>query len=95
MVSLRGKVAIICSVLLVLAIATVSALEIGRATRLMVSELSASGELLVAQTFEQMRAILTANAGEEPDAALAHSASLRALLSTSQAFGKGVSYIRI
>lgn len=95
MVSLRGKVAIICSVLLVLAIATVSALEIGRATRLMVSDLRASGELLVAQTFEQMRATLTANTGEDPDAALAHSAALRALLSASQAFGKGVSYIRI
>lgn len=95
MISLRGKVAIICSVLLVLAIAIVSALEIGRATRLMVSELSASGDLLVAQTFEQMRAILTADTSNQPDAALAHSPSLRALLNTSQAFGKGVSYIRI
>jgi signal transduction histidine kinase len=93
-VSLRAKVALLCSVLLAVAILTVSALETGRASRLMVSDLSGSGDLLVAQTFEQMRAVLRATSGD-PTAALRRDPSLRALLSASQAFGKGVSYLRI
>src|SRR5215471_10749824 len=94
MLSLRGKVAVISSILMVLAIVTVSALEIGRATRLMVLDLDHSGGLLVAQTFEEMRAVLS-NTTEPPAAALAHDRSLQALLNSSQAFGKGVSYLRL
>src|SRR5262249_39272893 len=94
MVSLRGKVALLCSVLLAVAILTVSALEIGRASRLMVSDLGGSGDLLVAQTFEQMRAVLHTTSGD-PVAALRGDPSLHALFSASQAFGKGVSYLRI
>ncbi len=94
MVSIRGKVAIICSVLLFLAILTVSLLEIARATRLMVDDLAAAGQLLVAQTFEQMRAVLS-NTSVDARTALTGNASLRALVDTSQAFGKGVSYLRI
>lgn len=93
-VSLRGKVALLCSVLLAIAILTVSALEIGRASRLMVSDLGGSGDLLVAQTFEQMRAVLRTSSGD-PLAALGHDPSLEALFRASQAFGKGVSYLRI
>ena len=95
MLSLRGKVAAICSVLSVLAIVIVSALEIGRATRLMVSDLHDSGELLVAQTFEEMRAVLAANSAATPATVLAEAPALRALFGTSRAFGKGVCYIRI
>lgn len=94
MVSLRGKVALLCSVLLAVATLTVSVLEIGRASRLMVSELGGSGELLVAQTFEQMRAVLRTTS-TDPVAALRGDPSLHALFSASQAFGKGVSYLRI
>ena len=93
-VSLRGKVALLCSVLLAVAILTVSALEIGRASRLMVSDLAGSGDLLVAQAFEQMRAVLHTASGD-PAAALRRDPSLHALFSASQAFGKGVSYLRI
>src|SRR5579885_867363 len=95
MVGLRGKVTVICSVLLFLAILTVSLLEIGRATRLMVENLAGSGGLLVAQCFEEMRATLAAAPAADPRQALAGDSSLRALMSISQAFGKGVSYIRI
>jgi len=93
-VSLRGKVALLCSVLLAMAILTVSALEIGRASRLMVNDLGGSGDLLVAQTFEQMRAVLSSTSGD-PVAALRRDPSLHALFNASQAFGKGVSYLRI
>jgi len=95
MVSVRGKVAVICSVLLALAIVVVSALEIGRATRLMVGDLGGSGELLVAQTFEQMRAVLVSDTSGDPAAAIARAPSLQAFLSASRAFGKGVCYLRI
>ena len=94
MLSLRAKVAVVCFVLPVLAIFTVSALETGRATRLMVQDLETSGSLLVAQTFEQMRDVLQHNP-RDPAAALRTDPALQALFRSSRAFGKGVSYVRL
>jgi two-component system, sporulation sensor kinase E len=94
MLSLRAKVAVVCFVLPVLAIFIVSALETGRATRLMVQDLGTSGSLLVAQTFEQMRDVLQRNPGDAA-VALKNDPALQALFRSSRAFGKGVSYIRL
>jgi len=94
MLSLRGKVVLVCFVLPVLAIFIVSALETGRATRLMVEDLETSGSLLVAQTFEQMRDVLQRDPRDPADA-LKNDPGLQALFRSSRAFGKGVSYVRL
>jgi signal transduction histidine kinase len=60
----------------------------------MVDDLGDSGNVLVNETFEQIRTALALSQGD-PVVALRQDKSLAALLSSSSAFGKGVVYARV
>jgi signal transduction histidine kinase len=60
----------------------------------MVEDLGDSGNVLVNETFEQIRTALALSQGD-PVVALRQDKSLAALLSSSSAFGKGVVYARV
>ena len=91
---LRTKIAAIFVPLLLLAVVAVSATEANHAVGVMVEDLGDSGNVLVNETFEQIRAALALSQGD-PVAALRQDKSLAALLSSSSAFGKGVVYARV
>jgi signal transduction histidine kinase len=91
---LRTKIAAIFVPLLVLAVLAVSATELNDATRVMVDSLGDSGNMLVNQTFEQIRTALE-HAQGDPAASLRQDRSLTAFLASSPAFGKGVVYARV
>ncbi|MGH8012956.1 MAG: ATP-binding protein [Candidatus Binataceae bacterium] len=91
---LRAKLAIVFLVLLVAAILAVSALEIDHISHVMVADLGDSGEMLIDQTFEQMRPLLSRRV-PDPAAALHGDAPLHTFLDSSQAFGRGVVYVRV
>jgi signal transduction histidine kinase len=92
--SLRVKFAAVFLLLLVIPTLLVSSFETNRTMGVMVGDLAGSGDLLINQTFEQIRAILQQSRGD-PAAEIAASAPLRALLLASSAFGKGVVYVRV
>src|SRR5246127_2533904 len=91
---LRTKIAAIFVPLLLLAVLAVSATEANHAVGVMVADLGGSGNVLVNETFEQIRTALALSQGD-PVAALRQDKSLAALLSSSSAFGKGVVYARV
>ena len=91
---LRTKIAAIFVPLLVLAVLAVSATEANHAVGVMVEDLGDSGNVLVNETFEQIRTALEPSQGD-PIAVLRQDKSLAALLSSSRAFGKGVVYARV
>ncbi len=91
---LRAKLAAIFLLLLVLPFVTISAIQIDRTAAVMIDDLADSGDLLINQSFEQVRRILT-HASGDPIAALRSDPSLATLLESSQAFGKGVVYAQI
>ena len=91
---LRTKIAAIFVPLLVLVVLAVSASELNDATRVMVESLGDSGNMLVNQTFEQIRTALE-HAQGDPAASLRQDRSLTAFLASSPAFGKGVVYARV
>src|SRR5579875_1477120 len=91
---LRAKLAAIFLLLLVLPFVTISAIQIDRTAAVMIDDLAASGDLLINQSFEQVRRILT-HASGDPIAALRADPALATLLESSQAFGKGVVYAQI
>jgi signal transduction histidine kinase len=91
---LRTKIAAIFVPLLVLAVLAVSASELNDATRVMVDSLGDSGNMLVNQTFEQIRTALE-HAQGDPAVSLRQDRSLTAFLASSPAFGKGVVYARV
>jgi signal transduction histidine kinase len=91
---LRTKIAAIFVPLLLLAVLAVSATEANHAVGVMVDDLGDSGNVLVNETFEQIRNALASSQGD-PVAALRQDKSLAALLSASSAFGKGVVYARV
>jgi len=91
---LRTKIAAIFVPLLVLAVLAVSATEANHAVGVMVKDLGDSGEVLVNETFEQIRTAL-AQAQGDPATVLRQDKALAALLSSSRAFGKGVVYARV
>ncbi|MGH7932538.1 MAG: ATP-binding protein [Candidatus Binataceae bacterium] len=91
---LRAKLAVVFLVLLVAAILAVSALEIDHITHVMVSDLGDSGEMLIDQTFEQIKPLLSRPAAD-PAAALRSDLPLHAFLDSSQAFGRGVVFVRV
>jgi len=92
--SLRTKFVVIFLILSVLPIVTTTVLEIDRTMTVMVDDLSNSAHLLINQTFEQMRAISDSNGGDAV-AAARENRVLLAFIESSQAFGKGVVYVRI
>ena len=91
---LRTKIAAIFVPLLVIAVLAVSATEANHAVGVMVESLGDSGNLLVNETFEQIRTALEHSKGD-PIAVLRQDQGLAALLSSSRAFGKGVVYARV
>jgi signal transduction histidine kinase len=91
---LRVKFAVVFLALLIVPVSVVSGIEIDRRMAVMVDDLADSGSLIINQAFEQIRATL-GSAPADPAAALAQSAALRGFLFSSQAFGKGVVYVRI
>jgi signal transduction histidine kinase len=91
---LRTKIAAIFVPLLVIAVLAVSATEADHAVGVMVASLGDSGNLLVNQTFEQIRTALEHSQGD-PVERLRQDKGLAALLSSSRAFGKGVVYARV
>src|SRR6266446_3405012 len=92
--SLRTKFVIIFLILSILPIVTTAVLEIDRTMAVMVDDLGNSAHLLINQTFEQMRAI-SDSAGGDAVAAAREDRVLWAFIESSQAFGKGVVYVRI
>src|ERR1700674_4762841 len=91
---LRGKLATIFLVLLVLPFIAVSTFQIDRTMQVMVDDLADSGGLIANQAFEQIREALAHSRGD-PIAALRSDPPLLALLGSSQAFGTGVVYARV
>jgi signal transduction histidine kinase len=91
---LRAKLSGAFLLLLVLSILAVSCLEIGHTMRVMVANLNESADALIKQTYEQMRVTL-AQSQDPPLVALRKSKNLRAFLSSSEAFGRGVVYLGI
>ncbi len=93
--SLRAKFAAVFLLLLILPIIAVTALELDRTIAVMVEDLGDSASLLIDLTFEQLRAVPGAAAGQEALAALHDNRPLQAFIESSQAFGKAVVYLRI
>jgi signal transduction histidine kinase len=91
---LRTKIAAIFVPLLVIAALAVSATEANHAVGLMVGSLGDSGDLLINQTYEQIRTALEHSQGD-PVAVLRKDRSLAALLASSRAFGKAIVYARV
>ena len=91
---LRAKLVTVLLVLLVLPFIAVTTLEIDRTMGVMVDNLSDSGDLLINQGFEQIRSAL-AHPSADPIATLRQDERLHDLLRSSQAFSKGVIYVRI
>jgi signal transduction histidine kinase len=91
---LRAKLASAFLALLVLVVVAASVVQIDRTMTLMVGDLQGSGELVINQAFEQIRARLRQAPGE-PAERLARDRGLKALLESSAAFGTGVVFARI
>src|SRR5512146_593966 len=92
---LRTKIAAIFVPLLVFAVLAASAREVNHAVGLMVESLGDSGNVLVNQTFEQIRTALEHSSQGDPVTVLRQDKALAALLASSRAFGKGVVYARV
>jgi PAS domain-containing protein len=92
--SLRGKFAAVFLVLLLVPIVTATVLEIDRTMEVMVDGLGDAATLLLAQAFEQMRAIPNL-ANTDIAAAVRGDRAMRAFIESSEAFGKGVVYVRV
>lgn len=90
----RTKLAAAFVLLLGAAIFAVSLIEIDHVTYVMIDDLGDSGAMMVDQTFEQLKPVLARNA-PDPLAAVRTDADLHAFLKSSQAFGRGVVYVRI
>src|SRR5581483_2505920 len=92
--SLRAKFAAIFLVLLIVPIVAATVLQIDRTMAVMVDGLGDSAALLMAQAFEQMRAVPNLTTAEVA-AAVRGDPAMRAFIDSSQAFGKGVVYVRV
>jgi signal transduction histidine kinase len=91
---LRAKLASVFLALLVLVVVAISMVQIDRTITLMIGAVQSSGELVIDQTFEQIRSRLRETPGEPPRA-LARDRALKTLLESSSAFGNGVVFARI
>src|ERR1700691_3724653 len=95
---LRAKLAIVFLGILALPLLAVSSVQVDHTMATMVANLSDSGTLVADQVFEQIRFALGKAPNTSPAdlaSVLGKDPSLAALLSSSQAFGKGVVYARI
>jgi PAS domain-containing protein len=91
---LRAKLAIALLFLLVVPFVVVTTVQIDRTITVMAVDLADSGNVLINQAFEQIRTALSVQNGD-PLALLPGDPRLQSFLRSSQAFGKGVVYVRI
>src|SRR6266851_4581555 len=91
---LRAKLAIALLFLLVVPFVVVTTVQVDRTMTVMAGDLADSGYVLINQTFEQIRTALSAQNGD-PVTLLRGDLRLQSFLRSSQAFGKGVVYVRI
>ncbi len=92
--NLRVKLGAVLFAVLLASTVALAWVEAHRTLRLMVDSLSASGRLVIDQTFELMRTSLGQARGDLLDA-LRGDREVRAFLQSSQALGQGVLYVRI
>lgn len=90
----RTKLAAAFVLLLGAAIFAVSLIEIDHVTYVMIDDLGDSGTMMIDQTFEQLKSVLARNTAN-PIAGARADPGLRAFLQSSQAFGRGVVYVRV
>jgi len=79
---------------LVVPFVVVTTVQVDRTMTVMAGDLADSGYVLINQTFEQIRTALSAQNGD-PVTLLRGDLRLQSFLRSSQAFGKGVVYVRI
>src|SRR6266851_7993569 len=92
---LRAKLAIALLFLLVVPFVVVTTVQVDRTMTVnMAGDLADSGNVLINQTFEQIRTALSAQNGD-PVTLLRGDLRLQSFLRSSQAFGKGVVYVRV
>lgn len=91
---LRVKLAASFWIVLVCAIAATSIACLDRALRVMASNLFASSELNVDETFEQIRDALS-NSARDPARAIGNARGLKTAIESAHAFGEYVVYVRI
>ena len=92
--SLRAKFAAVFLLLLIAPIIAVTELELDRTIAVMVEDLGDTASLLIDLTFEQVRGAASGG-GQDALAALRNSHPLRSFIESTQAFGKGVVYLRV
>lgn len=91
---LRAKIAAALLAWSLLIIAAVSILQINHTIVLMADGLANSGELIINEIFEQVRATLAGSRGDVV-VTLQRSPALRTLIESSGAFAQGVVYVRL
>src|SRR5216683_174267 len=91
---LRAKLAIALVILLVVPFVVVTTVQVDRTITVMAGDLADSDYVLINQTFEQIRTALSVQNGD-PVALLRGDPRLQSFLRSSQAFGKGVVYVRV
>jgi signal transduction histidine kinase len=91
---LRAKLAIALLFLLVVPFVVVTTVQVDRTMTVMAGDLADSGNVLINQTFEQIRTALSVQNGD-PVTLLRGDLRLQSFLRSSQAFGKGVVYVRV
>ena len=91
---LRAKLAIALLLLLVVPFVVVTTVQVDRTMTVMAGDLADSGNVLINQTFEQIRTALSVQNGD-PVTLLRGDLRLQSFLWSSRAFGKGVVYVRV
>lgn len=91
---LRAKLALALLLLLVVPFVVVTTVQVDRTMTVMAGDLADSGNVLINQTFEQIRTALSEQNGD-PVTLLRGDRRLQSFLRSSQAFGKGVVYVRV
>ncbi len=91
---LRSKLAIVFLALLGVMVVAISAIQIDRTMNLMVTDLTASGDLLSDQLYEQIRVILAVPRAD-PIGAVRTNAALRSMIDSYRAFSRNVAYVAI
>ena len=94
-VNLRARLAGTLVLLLLLPFIGVTTVQIDRTMTVMVDDLADSGDFLINNSFEHVRAALAQATGGDPMVILRKDARLQQFLRSSQAFGKGVVYVRL
>src|SRR5260370_10861870 len=92
---LRAKLAIALLLLLVVPFVVVTTVQVDRTMTVMAGDLADSGNVLINQTFEQIRTAWLSAQNGDTVTPIREDLRLQSFLRSSQAFGKGVVYVRI